>query len=127
MYDVHECKREDTYQINTLIHTKKIRLLELDFTIVLQFRKNALQKAVDTKVTNYSVMLGVIGSKSDDDDDADSSLSADPMRGLLLACEVMMALFRGTKLYASSQWTDGAEDLIDEEEAEVSHLSLMFM
>ena len=37
-------------------------------------------------------MLGVIGSKSDGYDDADSSLSADPMRGLLLAGEVMVAL-----------------------------------
>ena len=34
----------------------------------------------------------MIGSKSDGDDDADSSLSADPMRGLLLAGEVMVAL-----------------------------------
>jgi len=65
MYDVHD-KKEDktcafhshtTYQINTLIHTKKIRLLELDFAIVLQLRKNALQKAIDTKVINYSVWV----------------------------------------------------------------------
>jgi len=65
MYDVHD-KRKDktcalhahtTYQINTLIHTKKIRLLEFDFTIVLQFRKNVLQKAIDTKVINYSVWV----------------------------------------------------------------------
>ena len=34
----------------------------------------------------------MIGSKSDDDDDDNSSLSADPMRGLLLAGEVMVAL-----------------------------------
>ena len=34
----------------------------------------------------------MIGSKSDGDADDDSSLSADPMRGLLLAGEVMVAL-----------------------------------